>query len=187
VPPPASDLTGLRFTLDSFEMGASATPVPVFSGKLVMGSDNPAAALAMAQLALPPLKDLKIAADGRPVALPGGAVPKLDAPVFVAMSPKAIAVAVGAGEDTTLAAYLNAPPAANEPVFFRMSFSGKFYGMLAHTFENVKAMLPAEKQAELAQQSKLMATYENWIRSADIELVATPTGIALRETVEQNP
>ena len=186
VPPPASDLTGVRFTLDSFDLGAGPTPMPVFSGKLLMGSDNPAAALAMAQLAMPPLKDLKIAADGKPVALPAGTIPKLDLPAFVAMSPKALAVAVGNGEDATLGAYLTAP-AANEPVFLRMSFSGKFYGMLAHTFEKVKAMLPADKQEQLAQQSKLMAVYENWIRSADIELVATPTGIALRETVEQNP
>ena len=186
VPPPASDLTGVRFTLDSFDMGAGAAPTPVFSGKALMASDNPAAALAMAQLALPPLKDLKVAADAKPVALPAGTIPKVDLPVFVAMSPKALAVAVGKGEDATLGAYLNAP-AANEPVFLRMTFSGKFYGMLAHTFENVKAMLPAEKQAQLDQQSKLMAVYENWIRSADIEMVATPTGIALRETVEQNP
>ncbi|HST28840.1 MAG TPA: hypothetical protein VLK26_10780 [Rudaea sp.] len=186
VPPPASDLTGARFTLDSFDLGAGPTPMPVFSGKLLMASDNPAAALAMAQLAMPPLKDLKIAADGKPVALPAGAIPKLDLPAFVAMSPKALAAAIGNGEDTSLGAYL-AAPAANEPVFLRMSFSGKFYGMLAHAFEKVQAMMPADKQAQFAQQSKMMAVYENWIRSADIELVATPTGIALRETVEQNP
>ena len=185
VPPPASDLTGVRFTLDSFELGASATSMPVFSGKLLMASDNPAAALAMAQLALPPLKDLKIAADGKPVALPTGTVPKLDLPVFAAMSPKALAVAIGNGEDATLGAYL-AAPAANEPVFLRMSFSGKFYAMLGHVMQRAQAMLPPDKQAQLAQQSKLMAVYENWIRSADIEFVATPTGIALRETVEQN-
>lgn len=186
VPPPASDLTGVRFTLDSFDMGAGATPMPVFSGKLLMASDNPAAALAMAQLALPPLKDLKIAADGKPVALPAGTVPKLDLPAFVAMSPKALAVAIGTGADATLGAYL-AAPAANEPVFLRMSFSGKFYGTLAHAFEKMQAMMPADKQAQFTQQSKLMAVYENWIRSADVEFVATPTGIALRETVEQNP
>lgn len=186
IPPPASDLTGVRFTLDSFDLGAAPGAMPAVTGKVLMASDNPAAALAMAQMAMPPLKNLKIAADGKPVALPAGAIPKLDLPVFAAMSPKALAVALGAGEDASLGAYLNAP-AANEPVFFRMSFSGKFYAMLAHTFERIRAMLPAEKQADLAQQSKMMAIYENWIRSADIQMVATPTGIALRETVEQNP
>jgi len=186
VPPPASDLTGVRITLDSFDLGAGPTPTPVFSGKLLMDSDNPAAALAMAQMAIPQLKDIKIAPDGNPVALPTGTIPKLDLPAFAAMSSKALAVAVGNGEDATLGAYLNAP-AANEPVFFRTHHSGKFYDMLAHAFDRVKATLPADKQAQFAQQSKAMAIYANWIRSADIELVATPTGIALRETVEQNP
>ena len=186
VPPPASDLTGVRLTLDSFDFGAGPTPMPVLSGKLLMGSDNPAVALAMAQMAVPQLKDVKLAADGKPVALPPGTIPKLDLPAFAAMSPKALAVAIGNGEGATLGAYL-ATPAANEPVFLRMSFSGKFYGMLAHAFDNVKAMMPADKQAQFTQQSKLMAVYENWIRSADIEMVATPTGIMLRETVEQNP
>jgi hypothetical protein len=186
VPPPASDLTGVRFTLDNFDLGAVPASMPVFSGKLLMGSDNPAAALAMAQMAVPQLKDVKIAADGKPVALPAGTVPKLDAPVFAAMSSKALAVAVGNGEDATLGAYL-AAPAASEPVFLRMSFNGKFYELLGHVMERAQAMLPPDKQAELTQQSKIMKTYASWIRSADIEFVATPTGIALRETVEQNP
>jgi hypothetical protein len=186
VPPPASDLTGVRFTLDSLDLGTGPAPMPVFSGKLLMASDNPAAALAMAQLALPPLKDLKIAADGKPVALPAGSIPKLDLPAFVAMSPKALTVAIGNGEDAALGAYL-AAPAANEPMFMRMSFSGKFYGMAAHALDKMKAMMPLDRQTELAQQSKMMAMQENWIHSADIEFVATPTGIALRETVEQNP
>lgn len=186
VPPPASDLTGIRFTLDSFDLGASADAMPLVTGKLLMASDNPTVALAMAQMAAAPLKDLKLAPDGKPVALPAGIVPMLDAPAFAAMSSTGLAIAVGKGEDTGLGAYLNAP-AASEPVFWRMHFSGKFYGMLAHVFARTQALMPADKQAEMEQQSKLMATYENWIRSADIEMVATPTGIALRETVEQNP
>lgn len=186
VPPPASDLTGIRFTLDSFELGANADAMPNVTGRLLMASDNPTVALAMAQMAAAPLKDLKLAPDGKPVALPAGLIPMLDAPAFAAMSSTALAIAVGKGEDTGLGAYLNAP-AASEPVFWRMHFSGKFYGMLAQVFARTQAMMPADKQAEMAQQSKLMTTYENWIRSADIEMVATPTGIALRETVEQNP
>lgn len=186
VPPPASDLTGIRFTLDSFELGASADAMPNVTGKLLMASNNPAVALAMAQMAAAPLKDLKLAPDGKPVALPAGLIPSLAQPAFAAMSPSALAIGVGKGEDAGLGAYLSAP-AANEPIFWRMHFSGKFYGMLAHVLARTQALMPADKQADIAQQSKLMATYENWIRSADIEMVATPTGIMLRETVEQNP
>lgn len=187
VPPPASDLTGVRFTLDSFDLGAAPGAIPNVAGKLLLASTNPAAALAMAQLALPGLKDLHLAADGKPVALPAGLVPTPNAPpLFAAMSSTAIAIAAGSAEEAGLNAYLSAP-AANDAVFLRMVFSGKFYGLLAQAFERMQTMLPTEKQAQLAQQSKLMAMYENWIRSVDMEFTATPNGIALHETVEQNP
>jgi hypothetical protein len=71
-------------------------------------------------------------------------------------------------------------------VFIRLYFSGKFYSVLAQSFDKMKAALPAEKRAELDQQSKLFAMYEKWLRSAEIVFVATPNGIAMHETVEQN-
>jgi hypothetical protein len=187
VPPPASDLTGVRFTLDSFELGAAPGAMPNVAGKLLMASTNPAAALAMAQLAVPALKDLHLAADGKPVALPAGLVPTPNAlPLFAAMSAKGIAIAAGSGEDAGLGAYL-AAPAANDAVFFRMAFNGKLYGAMAQAFGKMSAMLPPDKQAQLAAQSTLFGMYEKWIRSAEFDLTATANGIALHETVEQNP
>jgi len=153
-----------------------------------MASNNPTVALAMAQLVLPALKDLKLAADGKPVALPAGLAPAGMPPLFAAMSDKAIALAVGAGEDATLGAYL-AAPAANEPVFMRMVFSGKLYALLAQSFAKMKAALPADKQAQLEQQARLFAMYEmygKWLGSSEVILITTPGGIALHETVEQN-
>jgi hypothetical protein len=185
VPPPFSDLTGARFTLDSFELNASAGAMPNVAGKFLMTSNNPMAALAMAQLAVPGLKDLKLAPDGKPVALPAGLAPAGTPPSFAAMSDKAIAIAVGAGQDAMLGAYLGAP-AASEPVFMRMVFSGKLYALMAQSFAKMKAALPADKQAQFEQQTKLFAMYEQWIRSGEITLIATPSGIAMHETVEQN-
>jgi hypothetical protein len=187
VPPPFSDLTGVRFTLDTFDMNSRAGAMPNASGKFLVASNNPMAALAMAQLALPGMGALKLSADGKPqpVPLPAGLVPAGTPPLFAAMSDKAIALAAGAGEDATLSAYL-AAPAASSPVFLRMYFSGKLYSVMAQSFDKFKGALPAEKRAELDQQSKLFAMYEKWLRSAEITFVATPTGIALHETVEQN-
>ncbi len=185
VPPPFSDLTGARFTLDTFDLNTTAGAMPTVAGKFLMASNNPLAALAMAQLAVPGLKDLKLVADGKPVALPTGLAPAGTPPLFAAMSDKAIAIAVGAGQDATLGAYLGAP-AASEPVFMRMVFSGKLYSLMAQSFAKMKAVLPADKQAQFDQQTKLFAMYEKWLRSGEIILVATPSGIALHETVEQN-
>ncbi|MGH8041210.1 MAG: hypothetical protein ACREPN_04100, partial [Rudaea sp.] len=185
VPPPFSDLTGLRFVLDKAEPRTGS--MPDFAGRLLYGSSNPAAALAMAQLTVPGLKDLKVAADSKPVALPlpPGMLPANAPPLFVAMSDKAIAVGAGTGEDAKLGAFL-AAPAATEPEFLRVHFSGAMYGLLGRFTQQVSAKLPPDKAAQIANQSQLFNIYEKWIRSADITFTANASGIALQETVEQN-
>jgi hypothetical protein len=185
VPPPFSDAVGVRFTLDRFSLD-SAGKMPDVAGKLLFASTNPQAALAMAQLAVPALAKVKIAADGKPVALPAGITPTLPTPpLFVAMSNQAIALAVGADEAALLGAYLRAP-AANDAVFLRLYFSSKFYALLAQSFDKLQAAMPADKQAHFAQQKKMFELYEKWLKSGEITLVATPTGIALHEIIEQN-
>jgi hypothetical protein len=185
IPPPASDLTGGRFTLDKIELAATPGGMPDFAGKLLMTSNNPGAVLALAQLAVPALKDFKLAADGKAAALPPSLVPGKIPPLFAAMSDKAIAIGVGAGEDAGLGAYLSAP-IAKEAVFLRMSFSGKIYGLIGQGVGQMKAMMPAEQQAQWEQQKALFALYEKWLRRGEISFVATPNGIALREIIEQN-
>ncbi len=187
IPPPASDLTGVHFTLDKIELDAHAPAggIPDVAGKLLLASTNPMAALGMAQLAAPQLKDLKLAPDGKPVALPAGLVPAKTPPLFAAMSDKAIALAAGAGEDATLGAYL-AAPAAHDAMFLRMSFSGRLYGLIAQSAGRMQAALPPEQQARFEQQKRLFALYEKWLRRGDFTLTATQGGIVLHEVVEQN-
>jgi len=184
IPPPFSDALGMRFTLDSFALKTDAT-MPEFTGKWLFASNNPQTALAMAQLALPALKDLKLAGDGKPVPLPAQLLPTATPPLFAAMSDKAIALAAGADQAGSLEAYLRAP-AATEAVFLRMYFSGKVYGLMAQSFAKFKALMPADKQAQFEQQEKLLALYEKWLRFGEITFVATPTGVAMHETIEQN-
>ena len=186
VPPPFSDAVGVRFTLDSFSMD-SAGKMPDFAGRALFASNNPQAAIAMAQLAVPGLAKLKLAADGKAVAVPAALVPSASAPpLFVAMSDKAIGVSAGAGTGTALEGYLRAAP-AGEPVFLRMYFSGKFYALLAQSFDKLQAMMPAEQHDRYERQKKMFGLYEKMLHSGEITLVATPTGIALHEVIEQNP
>lgn len=184
LPPPFSDLTGARFTLSKLEW-TDASMVPDYAGKVLMATTNPAVALAMAQLGVPQLKDLKITADGKPVALPKTNLPGNLPPMFAAMSGKALALGAGAGEDATLTAYLNAP-AASTPTFMRMYFSGAFYGTLSRSMQKMKANLPAEQRDRLEDQTKMFALYERWLRSGEILLTANAGGIAFEEIVEMN-
>ena len=186
IPPPASDLTGARMTLDTIDLLSLPGGVPDMSGKLLLGTNNPVAALAMAQLAVPQLKDLKITPDGKPVALPAGLVPGKAPPLFVAVSDKAIAIGAGTGEDAGLSAYLQAP-VASEAVFLRMSFSGKLYGLIGQSADRIKTALPAEQKAQWEQQKKIFAFYEKWLRRGEFTFTANKNGIAIREVVEQNP
>lgn len=183
LPPPFSDLTGVRFTLDQLDWTDATQVIPNIAGKFLFGTNNPTVALAMAQLAAPPLKDLKLAPDGKPVALPQGMAPAPVPPLFAAMSPKAIAIGAGAGEDATLTAFLNAP-AASSPVFMRMYFSGAFYGMLGKSMQKMREKRPPEQQAHLDEQTKMFDLYQRWLRSGEIDLSANAAGIAFEEVVE---
>ena len=185
VPPPFSDLTGVRMTVDKFEFNTTAGAVPKVSSKLLIGSTNPMAALAMAQLAIPALQKLKVAADGKPVPVPAAALPPQVPPVFVAMSANAIALATGDGESDTLPAFL-AAPSAPAATFLRMRFGGAIYGWLAHSFDTLQAAMPANGRTHLDEQKKLFALYEKWMRATEFTLTAEPNGIVMRQTIELN-
>jgi len=185
VPPPLSDLTGLRASMSKFEPAQGSSKIPDVAGKLLLATNNPMAALGMAQLALPQLQKVKISADGKPVALPADLLPPGTPPITAAMSDKAIAFATGADDIASLGAWL-AAPAATTPVFMRMHFSGVVYGWMARSFEAMKQSMPAEKQSQFQLQTQMFGMYEKWLGSSDFTLTATPTGIRMQQTIELN-
>ncbi len=183
IPPPFSDLTGVRLTIDKLDPRKDAK-VPDVAGRLLLGSNNPLAAVGMAQMALPQLKDLQIKPDGKPVALPASLLPATAQvpPISVAMTDKAIALAAGQGADATLGAYFAAAPSAT-PVFFRMYFSGAIYGLLGKYSDTLVANLPADQKDSFGDQTKLLALYEKMIRSGEFTFEINPNGFGMRETV----
>ncbi len=185
VPPPLSDLTGLRASVSKFEPAHAPSTVPDVAGKLLLATSNPMAALGMAQLALPELQKVKISADGKPVALPAELLPPGSPQVTIAMSDKAIAFATGADDIASIGTWL-AAPAATTPVFMRMHFSGVVYGWMARSFEAMKQALPADKQSQFQLQTQMFGMYEKWLRSSDFTLTATPTGVQMQQTIELN-
>ncbi|WP_243041804.1 hypothetical protein [Dyella sedimenti] len=139
--PPVGDLLGARVALDSFEPG-SADSMPKFSGRVVIGTTNPAGLLAMAQMASSGLQQLKLAPDGKVAALPPEVTAPLGTPVWAAMGPKALALAIGQGEDARLGELLSAPT-GDAGRLGRLHLSGDMY--LAW----VKAM--AQKSEHIAE------------------------------------
>ncbi|RDS84639.1 hypothetical protein DWU98_01340 [Dyella monticola] len=106
--PPIGDLLGLHIALDSYTPNPNGG-MPKFSGRLVIGTNNPAGLLAMAQITSPLLAGLKLTPDGKPVALPAQVTNALSESGWAAMGPKSLGVAVGSDEDSKLADVMQQP------------------------------------------------------------------------------
>jgi hypothetical protein len=160
--PPIGDLLGLRVALDSFDAGSSDT-MPKFSGRILIGTSNPTGLVAMAQMASSGLQQLKLTPDGKPVALPPELTAPLGAPVWAAMGPKSLALAVGQGEEVKMGELLNAA-GGDAGRLGRLSLSGEMYQAwvkaMAQKAEHI-AELTAEAQADDPQaQATAKATAE---------------------------
>jgi hypothetical protein len=123
--PPFGDLLGVGLSLDSFKPGAG-NAMPQFTGRLVLGTSNPAGLLAMGQMMTPALAQLKLTDDGKPVALPPTLSGMFEQPAWMAMGAKSLGLGIGAGEDAKLADALKAPT-GNAGQMLRMHVSGQMY------------------------------------------------------------
>ncbi len=183
IPPPFSDMTGMRFVLDK------VTPhdhgMPEFAGRWLFATSNPKGDLAMAQLTIPALKNFSLTDDGKPVPLPSGLAPRGFPPLFAAMSDKAIALGAGSESQAKLGEFL-AAPATDKPVFLRMHFSNGFYKVMADYMRLVATRMPGDLGKRLDAQTKLFSIYEKWFRSGDLTLTTNERGILLEESIDQN-
>lgn len=123
--PPFGDLLGLRIALDSFTPG-NGQGMPSFTGRIVLGTNNPAGLLAMGQMMTPALAQLKVTADGKPVALPSDLAKMIGQPAWLAMGEKALALAIGPGEDARLADTLK-EPGGDAGRMMRLHLDGAMY------------------------------------------------------------
>ncbi|MEO7067858.1 MAG: hypothetical protein ABI114_13165 [Rhodanobacter sp.] len=103
--PPFGDLLGVRVALDSLVASPNSS-VPAFTSRLVLGSNDPEVLLGAGQMMVPALRQSKPTKDGKPVALSAAMIRLLGQPAWMAMSSKALALGIGAGEDAKLSAML---------------------------------------------------------------------------------
>lgn len=123
--PPFGDLLGLRVALDSLAANPNSS-LPSFSGRLVIGTSSPSGLLAMGQMMVPALAQMKLTNDGKPMPLPKDMAGMLGQPAWVAMSNSALALGVGAGEDSKLADTLKGA-AGNAGQISRTHLNGAMY------------------------------------------------------------
>ncbi|MFC3650511.1 hypothetical protein ACFONN_03080 [Dyella humi] len=140
--PPIGDLLGLHIALDSYTANPNGG-MPKFSGRLVIGTNNPAGLLAMAQVTSPLLNGLKLTGDGKPVALPAQVTNALSESGWAAMGAKSVGIAVGTDEDSKLADVMK-QSGGDAGELLRVHLDGDMYAnwinLLEQRAENAAAM-----------------------------------------------
>ncbi len=140
-------LNNLKFIPDNEEH-----PVE-FSGKLLIGSDNPAGLVGMAKNFLPQVAELKLAPGAPPQAVPAELTREWSPdPVFVAQTATALGFSVGAGEEKNLPQFLQADAATSQPVL-QMSYRGELMVSFAAFLR-----LMAEKSTTEPEREEMLAT-----------------------------
>ncbi len=131
--PPIGDLLGLHVALDSYTTNPSGG-MPKFSGRVVIGSNNPSALLAMAQVTSPLIAGVKLTNDGKPVVLPAQITNALGEQGWAAMGTKSLGFAVGADEDSKLADLMK-QPGGDAGELMRVRLDGDMYASWIHLLE----------------------------------------------------
>jgi hypothetical protein len=123
--PPIGDLLGLHIAVDSYTPNPNGG-MPKFSGRLLVGTNNPAGLLAMAQVTSPLIAGVKLTSDGKPATLPAQLTNALGESGWAAMGAKSLGVALGDGEDAKLASLLQ-QPGGDAGELMRMHLDGDMY------------------------------------------------------------
>jgi hypothetical protein len=185
VPPPLSDLTGLRLMFERLDMPAQGNPD--VSAAVLIGSLDPSVLIDMAKSFVPALTGFELNLDGKNADLPAGVIPPgtgFEPAMKVAANNSAIAIGIGA--DVSPADVLAAATAADGQLM-RFAYSGKFYDLLGSLVTRYSSAMPEKQRAEMEKQTALYAIYARLIKSVDIHVNATEKGIEMVQSVELNP
>lgn len=175
---------GFHAIVSRFDM-ATFDSAPDVSGKLLIGSPNPAALVGMARGFVPPLAELELKPDGKIQALP--AMPGMPAnlPAHVAMTDALIGIAVGAGEETTLQAAMQVD-AAQQPLLV-LGYSGAALTQFAENMARSTAAIQDDaKRAETEQSVQLMRDMYALIGRIDMRVEFDEHGIAIHQSATMN-
>lgn len=161
--PPIGDLLGLHIALDSYTPNPGGG-MPKFSGRVLVGTNNPAGLLAMAQVTSPLIAGVKLTADGKPAALPAQLTGALGESGWAAMGAKSLGVAVGDGEDAKLVDLLK-QPGGDAGELMRVHLDGDMYLSWIHLMEqraetaaSMSAMNPDNTDPQNDEKAALAST-----------------------------
>ncbi|RUL76875.1 hypothetical protein [Dyella choica] len=187
--PPIGDLLGLHVALDSYTPNPNGG-MPKLSGRVVIGTGNPAGLLAMAQVTSPMLNGIKLSGDGKPAVLPAQLTNALGESGWAAMGTKSIGIAVGANEDSKLAEVMQ-QPGGDAGELMRTHLDGDMYAnwinLLEQRAENTAAMNatinPDDAGAQNDQKATLASTKAQFeaMKSEAARIKAISAGVRMED------
>lgn len=194
----AAMFKGVNLELSGFSFPAGG--MPEISGRLAIASDNPASLIAMAKGNVPQLAGLELEVGKEPIPLPAELAPPGTPPLHLAASDKALGIALGAGAESGLKAFIEAPAGSGPAPLLAMGVTGKMYGEFARMArsspELSQAMAEASAEdeegsagAERAQLEAALAMFEQFerlIKRVDSVVLISDKGIEVHGVTENN-
>ncbi len=174
-----SQFKSLYFSIDDLKMNDKMQPEKI-DAILSIGSDDPAALIAMAGMMAPPLAQLKIPEDGTPVKLPAGAIPSRGLPVpplSISRSKESINIMIG-NDKPALVEYKS-----DAPELMSFAMDGKrYYEIIA----NVMKAIPAAKSKDknMDDVTKMMETMGGMMGKIKEEITADKRGLVINYHVQ---
>ncbi|MFA7487002.1 MAG: hypothetical protein WCY72_02815 [Lysobacteraceae bacterium] len=175
--------SSLLLSLEQFSFDLTAQKLTSIAGQLVIGSDNPAGLIAMARNFVPDSVQLDLQPGAAPQRL---ALPYLDSvtpePVFAAMDGNALGFAIGADQESRLAAHLKSDP--DRKPMLHIGYRGSFMTEIAKLMRDAAQMMPDETGEEMLMQAQLLEdSYGRYIERMDMTVEATSKGLEFRQQV----
>lgn len=186
VPPPLSDVLGLRVTIEKMGLDARGLPDAQQSAARVLeATTNPLLVAGMAQMVLPAMKDVRLAADGKPVAVPAAGLPIAGLTLHAAASDKALALAAGSGGDAALPPYL-AAPAGDGRTLLRLRLGGTLFSFYATALDHIAGRGPAADEERTRRQA-LYTAYAKIIDHVELRVALSADGVRIEQEVALGP
>ncbi len=186
IPPPLSDLIGLRLTVDKVvlpsEDGSRKLDV---AARILVGSNNPAFLASLAQMTVPQLQKTPLTPDGKAVSIPSDVVPGgyLDGyELHAAMGAKTLGIAVGKDGAAALEAAVSASGETGKAVDTHVS--GAFYTLIGDAIGQYGSLLPEDQRSGMELNAKLYSMYAQWFKSINGSMAFGNEGIDFVQDVE---
>lgn len=185
LPPFAYAFRGFRVVVEDFAGGDPGSGIPPsdVDMRVLLATENAEGLLAMGALFSPEIAALDLKPDSQParIAMPDGT--SHFGPAFVAMSPDALALAVGEAGDVQLAGML-AAPAAEPPPFLSLSFdAGRYYGFMGRIMTYAGDAGDTAPGVDAAT-ARLMQTLQKHLRRISLDVLFTERGVEVPSTVD---